>query len=1639
MSYHPSELVYGLLSYTAYYDDQEKIEKDQVLSLSNDKKLKQPQILPTVEGVLETKGAKLDSLLADWRVFDYYDCRETTGYLGIIYINRVDKQLVLSHRGTNFSSVYDRLNKKSGPQADYYSVFRNQDSEYLTNIKESTQKFIGIKKNEDYKNYAYSVTGHSLGGWSAEISAFYAELLNNNLRCVSFDAPGTKPMMEIIQKNFIGKSYEAVAKKLDITAYISVPNIVNCTNEHTNKTIYRFFPTFTKQDKEAFLEQNKLFIEALQIINPTSLDIDGLLSTLHHSMVSMLRYFDIESGKPEEGKYVKVDSLPIIEHKFTYKLGEDKALKALIHVIKDLFFYKAVSKEHFEALHKHLNAEEGYTLKSDLATTHGKYLEGQGNKYLIIKDENYINLSFDSFNKLHKAILSISSSKLEKYKDIDNFTSRYKISEHRIEIRPEYRNSTDFYDLRDLARQYLNTSWSIEVMENTVEAIHTFKQSVFPQNKLFFTILSMLPPDTLVSKDALYILFDSCGENNTKEGLGNLLSILNHFDSFVKSDLPNGVLLISSHHYSVIKQMTPNYIATYHEEIKDAIDHILTISDSCDGYELQNILLFLMDLQRNNQGSNITNYIQQKMKDFTMKKLEDIMLKDKGSAQEDKDATNITEKLLKFKEGLAGVDSEMDKVILLGNSGVGKSTLINYLLGNKSTIQKAPGGQLFTTEFENDTEEGPGIGNETESETRVPKSYLDKNKKICIYDLPGLNDNRGENTDFENSLYINALFTELQNAKILIVLPYDDIFSDAKFNVISELSRNLENFNLESYRDSIGVVITKCPEGEDLSLKDIKENLKIKAERVLKGQAEHGLKSTYILDLLIDAAFRENNIMLFHKPSTSLSNIDRELSDLSDLEDTKPEKFLSYHEEKRKKLKQERKDIKQKKMMGEYTDTYSFNDKDSEEIVKIIKSLKVTDKLPLMSELPLKEKTKVEIRESCEKIKDSIDHQIADLRESYKYMFVRHLVNANSIDERDEKAKQFFENIEESTNSNAASIFPILEKLLLEVNILGKISDSQIFSDFLASKKMYYLLKDLPHMDKFLSESKLQHRVEIYNSNEEPSIRPLGELLPIKYQKMNAAINPKGKYKTYDSKLPDGSTSYTIESPILQMKDVIKEIQDKDYKFIKIYSCTFYLDVDYTAHGQNLIIKSKIVKVTNKVSIDLSGKDAPATTQKDHNGSYPYYEVTSGADGQAAGSFYCNADYIINGDLLSINLNGGNGGDGSNASDNRELVKEGVYSVTNCFYSIEEQYVIKRVQPEWSEVYKVAESFRTIASSNTVFKESVEGKFGGNGGDAGMGGSAGIAYIGYKHYSLYTSDKKKEVPKIFEESGRSFRDVENGLPGQGGQVGKGFDFGIYRGEYWVERIYGSLRYKEKGKETTESEDAANKTQQVTAEAAKGFVGAASTSGKEMGKLLIGNGKEISKEATLKIIENGVACPAGHAIKDVAILYGNEAVAHGALKKGVVTLVDSAGKEYTKTVGKEVIMEGAKSTASTAVQTTVKEAAGTYVATATKTGAKVAGFAKSIATSLVIGAFASKVCSYWEKAPEITEEEKGKDGKPAVDPKKITLTELKEGAKDILDRESYPLPEMTDEELSALLSLQDETNRDSEIEIIGEAA
>lgn len=123
---------------------------------------------------------------------------------------------------------------------------------------------------------------------------------------------------------------------------------------------------------------------------------------------------------------------------------------------------------------------------------------------------------------------------------------------------------------------------------------------------------------------------------------------------------------------------------------------------------------------------------------------------------------------------------EQDVVLVLGNTGAGKSTIINYALGSKmKTTYNEDIGEHFA-EPEDESTHWAKIGNGSESQTLLPNVYTTPHSKVTYCDCPGFHDTRTEEDRLNITIATQLMVNTAKSIKgIMVVIDPNDLKSNA--------------------------------------------------------------------------------------------------------------------------------------------------------------------------------------------------------------------------------------------------------------------------------------------------------------------------------------------------------------------------------------------------------------------------------------------------------------------------------------------------------------------------------------------------------------------------------------------------------------------------------------------------------------------------------------------------------------------------------------------------------------------------------------------------------------------------------------------------------------------------------------------
>jgi len=245
------------------------------------------------EGGSVNLNSNVDIYLKNWKVAKVFDDTKKSGYYSAIYVNEKTHQVVLANRGTE--GIIDGLFKMNKDwQVNFEEILGGKIivGQQARNLQ-ATAEAIEIAKTRGYR---LSFTGHSLGAWLAELSAFYSYAYFNyrNIKAVTFDSPGSAPMMDKLQSSIRARDAEVKLESINIVTYLAGPNPANSCNGHVGK-VYRVEP---KMELTTSAESRMPNI----VRNAYGDKIKAVLSVEGHFLDGILETFDPGTGKPKTCK-----------------------------------------------------------------------------------------------------------------------------------------------------------------------------------------------------------------------------------------------------------------------------------------------------------------------------------------------------------------------------------------------------------------------------------------------------------------------------------------------------------------------------------------------------------------------------------------------------------------------------------------------------------------------------------------------------------------------------------------------------------------------------------------------------------------------------------------------------------------------------------------------------------------------------------------------------------------------------------------------------------------------------------------------------------------------------------------------------------------------------------------------------------------------------------------------------------------------------------------------------------------------------------------------------------------------------------------------------------------------------------------
>ena len=214
----------------------------------------------------------------------------------------------------------------------------------------------------------------------------------------------------------------------------------------------------------------------------------------------------------------------------------------------------------------------------------------------------------------------------------------------------------------------------------------------------------------------------------------------------------------------------------------------------------------------------------------------------------------------KIRQGYKNIEHENNTVLVLGNTGVGKSTLVNYLAGAELLAEKKGFGKMLIS-VPKPISSKMKVSHKLVSETSIPNSWKDAKTKTVYWDCPGFGDNRGPVQDISNAFYIKKLFELSKSTKIILVTTESSFIEGRGVNFANLIGSLSELFkDTKTLNKSLSLIVTKASHGSEVI--DVQSAIK----EILNDQAELLSNKTNQWNVLKHLSENADNIALFRSP-----------------------------------------------------------------------------------------------------------------------------------------------------------------------------------------------------------------------------------------------------------------------------------------------------------------------------------------------------------------------------------------------------------------------------------------------------------------------------------------------------------------------------------------------------------------------------------------------------------------------------------------------------------------------------------------------------------------------------------------------------------------------------------------------------
>jgi GTP-binding protein EngB required for normal cell division len=182
--------------------------------------------------------------------------------------------------------------------------------------------------------------------------------------------------------------------------------------------------------------------------------------------------------------------------------------------------------------------------------------------------------------------------------------------------------------------------------------------------------------------------------------------------------------------------------------------------------------------------------------------------------------TEEAEQLLNAVDQL-DFDEADDLIILLGSSGVGKSTLSKFITHDPSLqVVQVDGKYVFT-------DNGTISNGTSKSMTMLPNVYMDNETGQVLVDCPGFSDTREPKFEIAASYFLKRVLEYAKRVKIVLVEDHSSLKKNADRVGMTRLLKHVSKLipNVDQFRGSMVLVAAKVTNQPDISDEEEKTSI----------------------------------------------------------------------------------------------------------------------------------------------------------------------------------------------------------------------------------------------------------------------------------------------------------------------------------------------------------------------------------------------------------------------------------------------------------------------------------------------------------------------------------------------------------------------------------------------------------------------------------------------------------------------------------------------------------------------------------------------------------------------------------------------------------------------------------------------